>query len=82
MSGEAPKYGEWQPIETAPRDGFILLYGSMIPDSGSDELRIESPLAFAGYWDDLDDAWCSIASSWRGPFYEPTHWTPLPEPPA
>jgi hypothetical protein len=24
MSGEAPTYGEWQPIETAPRDGTVV----------------------------------------------------------
>ena len=67
----------WQPIETAPKDHFLLLCGP----SG----YTTTPLVFttgrmcsdyhAGRWidhanDDLSD--------WG---FEPTHWMPLPDPP-
>lgn len=70
---------EWQPIETAPRDQYVLLFGRQLPH---DMLRVEGDLILAGYWSDLDEAWCCIGSLWNGPFYKPTHWRPLPEPPA
>lgn len=58
----------WQPIETAPRDGAIILVGF----SKSETLAI----AYweDGFWfDDADD--CAYIGS------GPTHWMPLPAPP-
>jgi len=73
---------EWRPIETAPKDGgaHILLYGSCTQQTQDLQLP-KLPIAFSGYWDTLDEAWCSTASTWLGPFFDPTHWMPLPEPP-
>lgn len=80
---------EWQPIETAPKDGSrILFYDSM-----------SSGLIFAGWWDEKFDlkyeegsdeetyigAWTDDAvesfSYEETCSYEPTHWKPLPRPP-
>lgn len=72
--------GEWQPIETAPRDGSsVLLFGEQEPHFA---IGAQGSFVFSGYWDMMDEAWCSTASLWNGPFYKPTHWTPLPSSPA
>ena len=58
---------EWQPIETAPNDGTEIL-------------TIDGKYCSVRYWgmgEDGDDAWQPRI---RGSF--PTHWMPLPEPPA
>lgn len=60
---------EWQPIETAPRDGTpILAYNSMLGSYNTAYLNGEFP---CGFWGRL------------GQWYpQPTHWMPLPPPPA
>ena len=60
----------WQPIETAPHDGSrILVYADY-------EM-------FVVRW--IDD-WWHVNDNKHGPYSlrgpEPTHWMPLPEPPA
>lgn len=69
---------DWQPIDTAPKDKHILLFGMQRP---MPQLYAKIPQVFSGYWDNIDEAWCSDGSTWEGPFYDPTHWMPLPEPP-
>lgn len=69
---------KWELIETAPRDKMVLLFGEQKPH---EFVNFSEPLVFSGYWDVIDEAWCSTASSWSGPFYKPTHWMPLPEAP-
>ena len=67
--------GEWQPIETAPRDGSdVLLF------------RDRHPPVVAGWFDNREEAgWATYDNpeEWlhegRNPF---THWMPLPAPPA
>lgn len=69
---------EWQPIETAPKDGTpILLYwpghrGHIATN------------CFVARWNVLAEDWLSSGQPvWRGAgIYEPTHWMPLPEPPS
>lgn len=69
----------WQPIETAPKGGdHILLSGTQEPHAG---IHFHGPVVFSGYWDRVDGSWCSTGSTWTGPFYQATHWMPLPEPP-
>jgi hypothetical protein len=70
---------EWNPIETAPRDRHLLLYGRQLEPH--DAVTYKEALVFSGYWDSLDQAWCSTASAWTGPFFDPTHWADLPPPP-
>jgi hypothetical protein len=58
---------EWQPIETAPKDRTILLW---VP---YDAWQVCA-------WDELHKEWVSTG----GLSFDavPTHWMPLPEPPA
>lgn len=70
---------DWLPIETAPKDEPVLLFGMTVP--GSKMVRFKKPVVFSGYWSDIDGIWCAHGSHWNGPFFEPTHWMPLPEPP-
>jgi hypothetical protein len=73
----------WQPIETAPRDGVILLYGEIRPHPADKQLFIAGQkVRAAGYWDFVDEAWSPTTSPWTGPWLEPTHWHPIPDAPA
>ena len=65
---------EWQPIETAPRDGTrVLGYG---PDLG-----YTTPNICAVIYDTHSKGW--YADQWDcAGIIKPTHWMPLPEPPA
>ena len=60
---------QWQPIETAPRDGSKILvyrpYGSKHHMIGTDEWSVA-----------LGDVW-----QHSGFHNQPTHWQPLPKPP-
>ena len=56
---------QWRPIETAPRDGtMVLLAGGLAAPS---DWRIK-----VGYWASEDGAWYIFGGSWR-----PTRWMPL-----
>lgn len=71
---------EWQPIETAPKDGrsvLLLMEGVAIEGRYDETATYNSP----------DDRWypvqvsshgCGCCGSSNEP---PTHWMPLPEPP-
>lgn len=72
---------EWQPIETAPKDKTLLLYGRQVGGSKDDLAGWDGNIVASGYWDGIDGSWCVTGSTWRGPFIGPTHWMPLPEPP-
>ena len=59
---------DWQPIETAPKDGTpILAYCQFTEDSC-----------------DIDNYWISEWDDYHGvftPYSGATHWQPLPDPP-
>jgi len=60
---------EWQPIETAPKDGaWLLLYWVTMPIT---------LYPFCAFW---DDGWWHPSFRDYGEVF-PTHWMPLPEPP-
>lgn len=74
----------WQPIETAPKDGtdIIVMY-----------MHIETQIVHAAFWldgegvDAVDVGWWSYKYSEVGRVHltewmAPTHWMPLPEPPS
>lgn len=62
---------EWQPIETAPKDGSdLLLFNGQI---------------FIGSWSETG-AWFDDRRLWSDTMYgyadpQPTYWMPLPQPP-
>ena len=67
---------EWQPIETAPKDGTLVIVGYPDTDieegwSVAGEYRKENGDDGIGWYNQFD--WdCQI---------HPTHWMPLPTPP-
>jgi len=62
----------WQPIETAPKDGTVVLLAGC-----------RKPVAAAWLEDEID--WWHVDDNKRGPFAlrgpGPTHWMPMPAPP-
>lgn len=72
---------EWQPIETAPKDINILLFGMIDPDTTFELLRWVEPIVFSGRWDAIDEYFVPSGGTWEGPFMRCTHWAHLPEPP-
>ena len=67
---------EWQPIETAPKDGTkILVHGPMKEDPATatphDRTYTEVCPWYLGRW----------TVTWKVGHGEPTHWMPLPDPP-
>ena len=61
---------KWQPIETAPRDGTVIL--ATWEDTWKNGRPHIEPCDFSeGYWYYSYDG--------EGPTSAPTHWAPLPE---
>ena len=58
----------WQPIETAPKNGRILIS------------RVGHPWVFAAEWSERHRHWAT-GPSLMDFFANPTHWMPLPQPP-
>jgi hypothetical protein len=62
-------FPKWQPISTAPKDGsFILIFEA--DDGTTGTVRV------ARWRDD------TIPTGWTGSEHAPSHWLPLPQPPA
>lgn len=80
---------EWQPIETAPRDGSsFLVHKNTAPGlpSGRADKCWAGNSAVAAWWAEEnggEGAWICYMSMVQDPelHFEPTHWMPLPEPP-
>lgn len=68
---------EWQPMETAPKDGTTILicgFGNVDQKYFVADVR----------WNDYENDWCLFdpaADTHNWPCYSPSHWMPLPEPP-
>jgi hypothetical protein len=73
----------WRGIESAPKGVAVLLYGILDPHPESVGLyyNLTAPVRAVGYWDEIDDTWCPVGSTWLGPWFKPTHWMPLPASP-
>jgi len=69
--GEGGRVSEWQPIETAPRDGRPIL--GFDPDYPEDRRQC------VVRWAVLEREW--VCAAYDAVFPEPTHWMPLPEGP-
>ena len=75
---------EWQPIETAPKDGTcVLVYGEGTYDEG--DLRKIAVAQYTNYLNGRETDWhwqfAWYYGGYYGKFYDPTHWMPLPESP-
>lgn len=63
---------EWQPIETAPKDGSIIC--ALVKWKGD-----IAPITI--YWHE-DDSWCGVWGSFcEEELHDILGWSPLPEPP-
>jgi hypothetical protein len=81
------KIANWQPIETAPKDGtwFLMTDGKRMlvahwhKYNNTPEFMAMHPNAIQGRWlSPQDHTELDIAAA---DLDEPTHWMPLPEPP-
>lgn len=71
---------EWQPIETAPKDGtWVLVYGDGTDDEAED--RKVAVAQYVNYFDDFRWQFAWYDGGYYGRFKNPTHWAPLPEAP-
>lgn len=61
---------DWMPIESAPKDGTTVIYGTV-------KWVTCGHYADEGWWEMNN----SSTDAWGGVDY-PTHWMPLPPPPA
>lgn len=84
---EREKRAEWQPIETGPRDGtpFLTFSRDAADDPREGALGYQSTAMVVMAWLPADDRPFPVDehgdwNDWH--CYEPTHWRPLPEPPA
>lgn len=66
---------QWQPIETAPKDGTRLL-AYWPPVFGGDNAGCATT-----WWVVTSSGLFGWESPWEYADREPTHWMPLPEPP-
>ena len=64
--------GEWQPIETAPKDSEVLLWV---------DIAVGNPLVIQGCWFSDEEMGESGWIDVNGEVHEVTHWMPLPDPP-
>lgn len=61
---------EWQPIETAPKDGTEIIVATKSTTSGVALVIWEPGVPFPCFMDEEGDS-----------YEDATHWMPLPEPP-
>lgn len=75
---------EWQPIETAPKDGtlVLLLDGRMVVAGCWNAAFNDGWCFWDGYGVSSDDDEANVVelNSWI-PGFGPSHWMPLPSPP-
>jgi hypothetical protein len=73
---------EWQPIETAPKDGSeVLLYRPLAHKSGDKNIAVKLSVPEDRYcWECTVPNGCKRENYTSGACYA-THWMPLPNPP-
>ncbi len=83
----------WKPIETAPKDGSSVLLCWAVNADGKridwtkDLKTAQVFVQVAAWWEDENEgegSWTVYCDLIREPLlhFNPTHWMPLPEPPA
>ena len=82
----APAQGAlWQPIDTAPLDGtVVLITGGTFEVSNSMAGEIQSAGVSMAAYDEWEKLWCGDNAGGHDEYYwhKPTHWMALPKPPA
>lgn len=73
----AQKADPWRPIETAPKDEVILLFGGL-----KKEGKVYAPHVNIGYWTEQFGWTCLVYSHQEFAHIEPSHWMPRPPSPA
>jgi uncharacterized protein DUF551 len=78
---------EWQPIETAPKDGTaILVYGPELLRETNGNCAVVRWDASGYATEQSSIKWWVVSDGKFGPYDlrgpSPTHWMPLPDPPA
>jgi hypothetical protein len=66
----------WQPIDTAPKDGTKILVFD-----GVDMTTVRWMDGRSEWWPGEWQLVCAGMNAEECEFYKPTHWMPLPEPP-
>lgn len=71
---EAEVARRWQPIETAPKDGSVIVAIGAVPARGGYSII---------FWDTFHEEWAGYTAEdeKRLVKFPPLHWMPLPEPP-
>jgi hypothetical protein len=77
---------KWLPIETAPKDGsFVLLYSNTpdtLPVGIGTYAKLEDALGTTTGWPKWTEGWLGLTEDFLSRSCQPTHWMPLPPPPA
>jgi len=77
---------EWQPIETAPKDGSEII-GAFFRDYGDGSTNAYGPWTVAfrkgrwrSSWDgsEVVDYMSDFGTTYKEPDVDPTHWIPMP----
>lgn len=81
--------GEWLPIESAPKDGtWLLVAGTIWAGEISGIVKnVRAEMGIARFTNgksdfDGDDWWDDTGGDAYACWCRPTHWMPLPQPPA
>lgn len=69
---------EWQPIETAPKDGTWVFVGHALWQFPIIARWDMNHRVHVECWSDIDSLPIGYSAEYG---HEPTHWMPLPEPP-
>ena len=74
----------WQPIETAPKDGSaVMIYGPQAGEiSGPSDLPCICLASWTGQGDYEGFEWSTLDGDYYTVWVKPTHWQPMPAPPA
>lgn len=70
---------EWQPIETAPKDGRKFIAGRFAPEGDKSQ---PNNLVAVDRWHKMPEDGYTGLGQFNNRYWPATHWMPLPAPPA
>lgn len=75
----------WLPMESAPKDQEILVYGGQYDSDLSDPVNLYLPMLVKyekGYREEDEGSWVAVHTCYYNvTALNPSHWMPLPKPP-